>query len=106
LYRTLGDCRFSRVVVREAGDVYCFEYLREGAAGERVYVAWSPTGDEGPRRRTLPLGREVAGRLTRVERTPLSAEPPKPVVWRVTADGEGIELEVGPAPVYVFGPGR
>jgi serine/threonine-protein kinase ATR len=95
LYKTLGDYRFTKAVVRD-GALYCFEYARDGKRDDRVYVAWSPTAGVKPATRTLP----IAGRgVTKTQRMPLSAEDAAAVDWKQV--GDGIELEIGESPVFI-----
>ena len=101
LYKSLGDYRFVRAVVREEGKCYCFEYEDPGKPGERVYVAWSPTGSANapkPERRVLPVA--AAAKPYRAERMATTAEGPAKVAWKVVA--HGVEVEVGEDPVYIW----
>jgi hypothetical protein len=81
LYRTLGDYRFSRELVRKAGEAYAFEFAHSTAANKKIVVAWSPTGSGRTAKLALPLGK---GRPVRAEKMPL-----KP--------GDALEIEVAAA---------
>jgi hypothetical protein len=95
LYKTLGDSRFVKAVVRDEGRAYCYEYANPAKAGERVYVAWSPTGEGKSTTAKLP----VSG-VYKAERMPLAAGDAPAVTRKAAADG--IEVEVGEGPVYLW----
>jgi hypothetical protein len=97
LYKTLGNYRFTRALVRKDGDLYCFEYKHNQKPDERVYVAWSPTADARPASRVLPI--DVKG-VYRGEAMPLTAGGAAKVEWQVKQDGT--ELEVGESPVFLW----
>jgi serine/threonine-protein kinase ATR len=96
LYRTLGDYRFAKAVVKTEGDVYCYEYENPAKAGEKIYVAWSPTGSAKSAMKTLPITV-----VTRAEGMPLAAGDAPAVKWKAAA--AGVEVEVGEGPVYLWG---
>jgi hypothetical protein len=96
LYKTLGDYRFVKAVVKAEAEVYCYEYENPAKAGEKVYVAWSPTGAGKSATRTLPI---PAG-VTRAEQMPLTAGEVPAGQWKAAAGG--VEVEVGEAPVFLF----
>ena len=68
LQATLGDFRLARIVREEPGRAIVLEFTHERDAGRRVWVAWSPTGDERATGFTLPM---LPGRVERAERMPL-----------------------------------
>jgi serine/threonine-protein kinase ATR len=41
----LGEYRFARVVLREDGRAYVYEFVRDGDDKDLIWVAWSPTGE-------------------------------------------------------------
>lgn len=107
LYRTLGDYRFSRVVKKDAGSAYVYEFIHGSERGQVVWVAWSPTGVRTDSK---------TGYVPRESTITLSGLPalPKQVVGMATADGEApkpawtktgertISLTVGEAPIYLL----
>lgn len=106
LYRTLGDYRFSRVVRKDAGAVYAYEFVHEGGPGKVVWAVWSPTGVRtdvkagyAPRSAAVTLtglpGRpqQVVGMAT------ADGEAPRPA-WQPAGDGS-ISLTIGEGPIYV-----
>ena len=94
LYETLGDYRMSRVVRKEAGGVYVYEFKHGDQADRVVWVVWSPTGSNRPT--TL---RDLPGRLIRAERMPLAGDGPRPIALK---DFDGaVELAVTQSPVYL-----
>lgn len=97
LYKTLGDYRFVRAVVKKEGELYCFEYQSAADAGGKIYVAWSPTSGRKASVRTLPID---AARVKAIEQMPLVAGDAAAVKWKVA--GDGVEVEVGETPVFVI----
>jgi hypothetical protein len=98
LYRTLGDYRLSRIVAREEGKLYCFEYDSPRKAGDKIFVAWSPTGLGQSAKTVLPIG---AANVYRAERMQITAGlAPKAVEWR--ASKAEIEIEVSESPVFIW----
>jgi len=97
LYKSLGDYRFARAVIKKDGEVYCFEYESPANAKEKIYVAWSPTNGQKPSARTLPID---ATHIKAIEQTPLAAGEATPVKWKAAADG--VEVEVGESPVFIM----
>lgn len=97
LYRSLGDYRFARAVAKDAGELYCFEYENPARPGERVYVAWSPTGSGKTARKLVPIG---AAAVYRAEQMASSAKAAAPAEWKAAAGG--VEIEVGESPVYLW----
>jgi hypothetical protein len=97
LFLTLGDYRFSRVVAKRAGDLFAFEFRHGAEPGKRIVAVWSPTGEE----RTASARLDVdAAEVERAERMPLRAGRAEAVPW--TPSGDGIELQVGESPVYLW----
>lgn len=104
LYKTLGDHRFSRTIARDdtaEAAVYCFEYTHETKPGDRILVAWLPTAGRAPRTLRLSLDKGAVSNLTAAERMPLSADPAPAVEFKPTADGAGVEIELGESPTYL-----
>ena len=97
LYRTLGDYRFRRVVRREAGAVFVFEFVHARAA-RAVWVVWSPTGRG--RRASVTLSR-VPGRAVKAERMPLAAGDP-PTVAGKRVGARSYRMRIGESPTYVW----
>jgi len=97
LYETLGDYRWNRIVRKEQGDVYVYEFRHGSEAGRICWVAWSPTGSEREIRVTLP---ESPGRLVRAERMPLTEHGAEKV--KVTEKEHELELVVSESPVYLM----
>jgi len=96
LLATLGDYRFARVIQQTPGDLYLYEYRQNG---QRLWVAWSPTG----RGRTIEWTVPVGVRIARAEQMPLTGDTPPPVI--VSATGR---IRVGESPLYLWlaDPGR
>ncbi len=105
LHRTLGEYRFARALVEDAGDLYLYEFRRGDDEGDRIWVAWSPTGSGREREVALP---RPPGAVVRAERMPLAEGAVEPVQWESAADG-GVRLVVNESPAYLWlrvpGPG-
>lgn len=97
LYRTLGDYRLSRIVAREEGKLYCFEYENPHKTGDKILVAWSPTGSGQSEKTVLPIG---ATKVYRTERMQTTAAPPIAAEWN--AASSGIEMDIGGSPVFIW----
>jgi len=95
LQKVLGACRFSRVVVNEAGHLRIQEY--KGDDGKIVWAVWSPTG-EG--RRFDPVIRSTPGRLVEFQRMPLSSATRARADVVQQADGS-IRANVDESPLYL-----
>jgi hypothetical protein len=97
LYNTLGECRFVRSVVKDAGKLSVSEFKNPASAGERIWAVWSPTGSNREAAVTLP---STGGTVYRAERMPLKDGPAEKVKWDTRADGM-ISLTVTESPTYV-----
>ncbi|HVJ79921.1 MAG TPA: hypothetical protein VNC50_02530, partial [Planctomycetia bacterium] len=53
LFRTLGEHRLQRAVVKKPGEVYAFEFAPTKRRGQTIWAIWSPTGSN--RRATVKL---------------------------------------------------
>jgi hypothetical protein len=98
LYRTLGDYRFARAVVRDEGRLYVYEYRRVTDDKDRIWAVWSPTGAARTVTATLPA---PGGTLVRAERTPLKAGAAEPVRWTLRGD-KSVSLSVDESPAYLW----
>jgi hypothetical protein len=67
LQKTLGDFRFSRVVLEKPGKAMIYEFSHESDARQRIWVAWSPTGSGRTARIELP---KFSGTIDHLERMP------------------------------------
>ena len=106
LYHTLGEYRFRRIIKKEEGRLYVYEFVRGNDPRSLIWVAWSPTGvktqdKEGYR------PREVNATLDRLPALPESVTamaahsgPAPQVPWK-KAGNDGISLTVGESPVYI-----
>ncbi|HYE20363.1 MAG TPA: hypothetical protein VEA69_18090 [Tepidisphaeraceae bacterium] len=93
LYKTLGDYRFTRAVLKEVGGAHCYEFTNNG--GDRIYVAWTATADGKEKSTELPIGR----RVTSVEVMPLEEGAPPSMAF--ATNGEAVEVMLSGTPVYV-----
>lgn len=94
LQDTLGDCRFSRIV-KEQADVYIYEYVHAERADERVWVLWSPTGEQREKELTI----EVPGVPRSLERMPLAEGGVSPTP--MDAGASTVKVTVDESPLYL-----
>lgn len=97
LYRTLGDCRFHRVVVQQPGDLYVYEFHHGTNEKERTWAVWSPTGSG---RKAEMMIDAPAGTIYRAERTPLAEGAAESVQYQ-TEKGK-LRLTVDESPVFLW----
>lgn len=107
LYEILGNYRFSRVVKSEAGQVFVYEFEQGDAPGNRIWVAWSPTGTktqekEGyqPKEALVTL-QELPGKPSRVVSMATTATAASEPKWEQT-DSKSITLTVGESPTFII----
>lgn len=106
LYEMLGNYRFSRVVKSEAGHLFVYEFEQGGQPGNRIWVAWSPTGTktqekEGyqPKEAKVTLG-ELPGKPSRIVGMATTANPASESKWEQTGNN-AITLTVGESPTFI-----
>lgn len=94
LYRTLGDYRFSKAVLKKAGEVYAYEYVHATDAKKKYLVVWSPTGSDRETTVELPI---QAAKVGTIELMPLDGAPATMVVPKVGT----LSLKIGESPLYI-----
>jgi hypothetical protein len=97
LYRSLGDYRFSRPVVKTEGEVYAYEFVHGAEPNKRILVTWSPTGSGRTTRLEYPLGN---AHVSRAEKMPLTAGN-VPAVHAPVISGR-LRLTVDESPVFCW----
>ncbi|MDP7303260.1 MAG: hypothetical protein QGG09_09175 [Pirellulaceae bacterium] len=97
VYETLGDYRFSRVVSKDAGKVFVYEFAHGSKANRRIWVVWSPTGSGRSQEITL---RNLPGAVASVNRMPTTKQPAKAVKW--TGGTNTVSLVVSESPTYLI----
>ncbi|HET6248644.1 MAG TPA: hypothetical protein VFE47_13160 [Tepidisphaeraceae bacterium] len=100
LYKTLGDYHFVKAVSKKEGDLYCYEYAKAAPSKERAYVAWLANGDSKWEMRSVHLGQEPR-EVYKIARMPMTNDPEVPQV-EVKREGDGVDVSVGPAPVFIL----
>ena len=95
MQRTLGEFRFHRVVAHRPGDALVYEFTHGAVPGKKIWVAWSPTGNDRTSTIDIPA-RE--GRIVQVEQMPLAAGSPE----AIEAAAGASSIPIGESPVYVF----
>ncbi|GHB89645.1 hypothetical protein [Cerasicoccus arenae] len=98
LRATLGDYRFTRIREEESGELYVYEFQSSKNLKQYIWVAWSPTGTDREATVTLQTG---SGKITRIERMPLSEDTVESVKWTTPRTGV-TELRVTESPAYIF----
>jgi len=96
LSRTLGDYRFSRVVLEAKDDLCVFEYVNPARPREPVWAIWSPTGTQRGEVKRIAM----EGKVVKAETMPLAATGPESTDIRMA--GGYAELRVTESPVYVW----
>lgn len=107
LYETLGDYRFSKIIKKEKGNVYIYEFRNGSNPRKAIWVAWSPTGAQShtkdnytPREIEVTLSR-LPGKPSRVVQMPTQDGPAPEVKWTSAGTGQ-IKLKIGESPVYIM----
>ncbi len=95
LQAVLGGYRFSRVVAKEAGAVYAYEFIND--AGETAWVVWSPTSGMPDAKRTIA---GAPRKPVRAEHLAINATEPAAVTCAFAK--QSLSLTVGETPVFVF----
>ena len=96
LQQTLGNYRFSKIITQQKDDLYVYEYANPDAAGDLIWVAWSPTGSQ----RTATQKIAFPGQLLKAEHMPLEPGPAPTVDCKTDADG--VEIALDESPVYLW----
>lgn len=106
LYTTLGDYRFARVIKKQYGQVFVYEFRHAADPNNRVWVAWSPTGVKSheksgyqPRTATVTLN-DLPGGVQGVKAMATTAAGGTDVAWEKKGD-KSISVTIGEGPVYI-----
>jgi serine/threonine-protein kinase ATR len=97
LYRSLGDYRFSRVMEKEDGEIYVYEFVHGTQPKNKIVVAWSPTGAGRSAEVDLPVG---TSRVVRAEKMPVAAGDAPPV--RFNAQAGAVRFTLEESPIYFW----
>lgn len=107
LYETLGDYRLKRIVKKENGDVYVYEFEHGSDLNSLIWVAWSPTGTKTNKKDTY-IARIVNTTLTDLPSLPVnvmgmatSKEGAPKSPWEKTGD-LAITLSINESPTYII----
>ncbi|SEW35308.1 hypothetical protein [Chitinophaga arvensicola] len=106
LYEMLGNYRFNRIVKNESGKLFVYEFEQGDTPGNRIWVAWSPTGTktqekEGyqPKEALVTLT-GLPGKPSRVVAMATTASAASEPKWEQT-DSKSITLTVGESPTFI-----
>jgi hypothetical protein len=95
LQRTLGEYRFERALIERPGEAQLYEFKHGTDAKRRIWVAWSPTGNDHTGIVELP---PFQGSIERAERMPLhGGEAPV-----VALSPEATQAMITESPLYLF----
>lgn len=107
LYSTLGEYRFNRVVKKDYGRLYVYEFKHGSDANNTIWVAWSPTGvksheKEGyqPRTATVTLT-DLPAKPSSVKAMATADGTPADAVWE-QKNANSISLSIGESPIYIL----
>ena len=98
LWKTLGDCRFRRIVSNKPGAPRVHEYMDEKNPGRVIWTVWSPVGGNESVKVTLS---NVPGKLVSSSRMPLIDTPVQTASASQNKPGS-LELEVSASPLYLI----
>jgi hypothetical protein len=97
LYRSLGDYRFSRELLKKEGEVFAFEFVHANESKKKIVAAWSPTGSGRSAEVDLNLG---GARVVRAEKIPLAAGDAPQV--RFSMQAGAVHFTIDESPVYLW----
>jgi serine/threonine-protein kinase ATR len=95
LQRTLGDYRFSQVLIDRPGEVELYEFNHATDIKRKIWVAWSPTGSGRTANFDLPA---FDGVIEKAERMPLLAG--EKVLIEIPPTTR--QIAIGESPVFLF----
>jgi hypothetical protein len=95
MQKTLGNYRFSRIVMQKPGELYAYEFSPVDAAANRIIVAWSPTGSERSVTAAVPI--PTGSKIIRAERMPLNSRAVENV-----AISSADTVPIDESPLYLF----
>lgn len=98
LYETLGDYRMNRVIHKECGHLYAYEFTHASNRQRVAWIVWSPTGKDREQRVTL---QKIPGRLIKAEQMPLQNGTPDEVDHQAP-DASSLALTVTESPSYLI----
>jgi len=98
LYKTLGDCRFERIVPTGDTGVDVYEYRSAKDPGSAIWAVWSPTGANKEVEAVLP---SPGGKVIRSEVMPLAEGSAKAAPWQALKDGK-IKVTATETPAYFW----
>jgi hypothetical protein len=107
LYETLGNYRLHRIVRQQAGNLYVYEFEQGDDPGNKIWVAWSPTGTrtqdkEGYQsRQTKVTLSGLPGKVLRVNGMATADGAAPHPEWQSASDST-ITLTIGESPAYII----
>jgi hypothetical protein len=97
LYRSLGEYRFNRAVLKKAGEVYAYEYVHATDKKKKVLAVWSPTGSDREAYVDVPVGK---AKLDHIEAMALDDGEPA-FGGRPAKDGM-VAVKLTESPLYLW----
>ncbi len=98
LYETLGDYRMNRVVHKETGKLYAYEFIHASNKQLIAWVVWSPTGSNREQRVTLD---SLPGRIIKAVQMPLQNGDAVQADYQ-SSDATSLTLTVTESPIYLM----
>ncbi len=96
LYQTLGEYRFARIVRRDEGNLFAYDYVRGADANDHVLVVWSPTEDGKSSKQWIDLPVKPVN----VERLAMTESPAPSIPIGLYQDGK-LQVAVDGSPVFI-----
>ncbi len=97
LYATLGDYRFQRVIRKESGTLYVYEFVKGDDPQTLIWVAWSPTGENRESQVTLT---DLPATPILIEQMPLE-EGPSPKIAVENSTARNLTVTISESPIYI-----
>lgn len=97
LNETLGEYRFNKIIKKEEGRLYIYEFKHGVKEDLLIWVAWSPTGSG--REQNLRL-EGLSGKVLKVERMPIKEGAAGKVEIKESGS-KGVKLKITETPVYI-----
>ncbi len=98
LFKTLGEYRFRKVILKKSGETFVYEYVHGDDPDRRIWAVWSPTGSNREGKVTLKLD---GFHILSVEQMPLTKDEP-PAERSEIHEGV-VTVHVGESPVFLLG---
>ena len=99
LYRTLGDYRFSKVVLEQAGERRIYEYQHVSDPKKVIWAVWSPTGVQ---RSEDGIVTGLPGEVVKAERMPLATGEEAAAATFTAKPNHAVGVTISESPVFLW----